>query len=137
VDQDRFAPLRILCVDDNHDVAESLALILRLLGCSAEAVFDGPSALKSAATFHPHACVSDINMPGMSGLELAMRLRRWAGTRPLLLIAVTARSTEEDRRHSIEAGFDFHFNKPADPVEIVRSVMSFGEKLQMRESVLN
>ena len=137
VDQARFASLRILCVDDNHDVAESLALILRLLGCSAEAVFDGPSALKTAMTFVPHACVSDINMPGMSGLELAVQLRRWAGTRPLLLIAVTARSTEEDHRLSIEAGFDLHFNKPADPVEIVRSVMTFGERLHMREVLLN
>ena len=137
MDQACFAPLRILCVDDNHDVAESLALILRLLGCSAEAAFDGPSALLMATTFLPHVCVSDINMPGMSGLELAVHLRRWAGPRPLLLIAVTARSTEEDYRRSIEAGFDFHFSKPADPAEIVRSVMSFGEKLQMRELLLN
>jgi two-component system, OmpR family, response regulator len=137
VDQARLVPMRILCVDDNRDVAESLALIFRLMGCSAEAVFDGPSALRRATAFLPHACLSDINMPGMSGLELAAKLRRWAGTRPLLLIAITARSTPEDRKHSLEAGFDFHINKPADPVEVVRSVLAFGERLYLRDALLN
>jgi CheY-like chemotaxis protein len=124
-------------VDDNHDAAESLALILRLLGCSSKAVFDGISALQIATTFRPHASVSDINMPGMSGLELAVQLRRWAGSRPLLLIAVTARTTAEDRRNSLEAGFDLHFSKPADPAAVVRSVLAFGEQLQMRDLLLN
>src|SRR5262249_7431626 len=74
--------------------AESLALLLRLVGLQAEAAFDGPSALRTAAWFLPHACVSDINMPGMDGFELARRLRAWAESRPLLLIALTARTTE-------------------------------------------
>src|SRR5207302_1120685 len=99
------APIRILCVDDNHDAAESLALMLELVGLDARAAFDGSSALELTRRFRPHAVVSDINMLGMDGHELARRLREWAGPRPLLLIAVTARTTDDDRRKSAEAGF--------------------------------
>src|SRR5262249_46121603 len=95
---------RVLCVDDNHDAAESLALLLRLVGLQAEAAFDGPSALRTAAGFLPHACVSDINMPGMDGFELARPLRAGAGRRPLLLIALTALAAEEDPGRGREAG---------------------------------
>lgn len=125
------SPLRVLCVDDNHDAAESLALILRLIGLEAEAAFDGASALAVADQFEPHACVSDINMPGMDGYELARRLRVWSVGRPLLLIAVTARTTDEDRRRSLEAGFDLHMNKPADPIELVNVVKAFGDRLRL------
>jgi two-component system, chemotaxis family, CheB/CheR fusion protein len=128
--------MRVLCVDDNHDAAESLALLLRLVGLQAEAAFDGPSALRTAAWFLPHACVSDISMPGMDGFDLARRLRACAESRPLLLIALTARTTEEDRRRSVEAGFDVHLNKPADPEEVVRLVVSFANRLTVREELL-
>jgi len=76
-------PIRILCVDDNRDAAESLALVLQVVGFQAEAAFDGPSALHALDRFRPHACVSDINMPGMDGYELARRVRQWAGRKPL------------------------------------------------------
>lgn len=127
-------PIRILCVDDNRDVAESLVLMLQMIGFEAEAAFDGPSALEAARRFHPNACVSDINMPGMDGYELARRLRQWAGREPLLLIAVTARTTEEDQQKAAEAGFDLHLNKPADPVEVIGRVVSFGTRLASTDS---
>ena len=127
-------PIRVLCVDDNRDAAESLALILRLVGVQAEAAFDGRSALETAARFRPDACVSDINMPGMDGYELARKLRAWAGEKPLLLVAVTARSTEEDRQKSVDAGFDLHLNKPADPAAVVRTVLSYGNRLASKDA---
>ena len=127
-------PIRILCVDDNRDAAESLALILQVVGLEAEAAFDGPSALKALERFRPHACVSDINMPGMDGYELARRVRQWAGRQPLLLVAMTARTTDEDQRKSAEAGFDLHLNKPADPMQLVETVVSFGSRLASTEA---
>jgi two-component system, OmpR family, response regulator len=123
------APIRILCVDDNRDAAESLALILQVVGLEAEAAFDGPSALRALERFRPHACVSDINMPGMDGYELARHVRRWAGRQPLLLVAMTARTTDEDRRKAAEAGFDLHLSKPADPMALVETVVTFGNRL--------
>ena len=127
-------PIRILCVDDNRDAAESLALILQVVGLEAEAAYDGPSALQALERFRPHACVSDINMPGMDGYELARRVREWAGREPLLLVAMTARTTEEDHRKSVEAGFDVHLDKPADPMKLVETVMTFGNRLASTEA---
>ena len=122
-------PIRVLCVDDNHDAAESLALLLRVVGFEAEAAFDGLSALQLADRFRPHVCVSDIGMPGMDGYELARRLRSSAGDRPLLLVAVTARTTEADRRRSREAGFDIHLDKPADPEQVLNTVATFRSRM--------
>lgn len=126
-----YPPIRILCVDDNRDSAESLALMLQLVGLEAQAAFDGPSALEAARRFRPHACVSDINMPGMNGYELARRLRAMAGGQPLLLVAVTARTTDDDRQRAAAAGFDLHLNKPADPAELLRTVRSYGARLAL------
>ena len=128
------SPIRIRCVDDNRAAAESLALVLQVVGLEAEAAFDGPSALKALERFRPHACVSDINMPGMDGYELARRVRKWAGRQPLLLVAMTARTMEEDRRKSVEAGFDLHLEKPADPMTLVETVVSFRNRLASTEA---
>jgi two-component system OmpR family response regulator len=132
----QHVPIRILCVDDNRDVAESLALVLQMVGFEAATAFDGPSALEAARRFRPDACITDINMPGMDGYELAGRLREWAGNRPLLLIAVTARTTDEARRRPEAAGFDLHLNKPADPVEVLGRVVSFGTRLASADAAV-
>lgn len=129
-------PIRVLCVDDNHDAADSLALVLRLSGLDAETAFDGTSALRTAEWFAPHVCVTDINMPGMDGYELARRLREHTESRPLLLIAVTARTTDGDRRLSADAGFDLHLIKPADPEELIRAIIAFAERLYLGEQDL-
>jgi two-component system, OmpR family, response regulator len=115
------APIRILCVDDNRDAAESLALILQVVGLEAEAAFDGPSALRALERFRPHACVSDINMPGMDGYELARRLRAMLGPW-VTLVAVTGRAGDETARLAVLAGFDWFFTKPADPDDLLTAL---------------
>ena len=57
-------PLRVLCVDDNRDAADSEAELLRVVGFDARACYDGPTALAEAATFRPGVCLIDLNMPG-------------------------------------------------------------------------
>ncbi len=106
--------LSVLCVDDNVDGADSLAVLLELLGCRARACYDGPSALRIAQEFNPDACFIDLIMPEMDGLELATRLRASAGSRALLLVAVTALGSLEDRTRTAIAGFHYHFVKPVD-----------------------
>jgi len=103
-----------LCVDDNHDCADSLALLLNVVGFEARACYDGPTALSIAEEFRPELGVLDLNMPIMAGDELARRLAEWAADcgRPLVLVAVTARSDEESRERTRAAGFDQHFVKP-------------------------
>ena len=68
-------PLRVLCVDDNRDIADSTAELLRRVGFECRACYDGPSALVEAAAFRPSVCLIDFNMPGMDGDEVGVRLR--------------------------------------------------------------
>jgi DNA-binding response OmpR family regulator len=114
--------LRVLCIDDNHDVADSTADLLQFAGFEARACYSGASALSEAATFLPGLCLIDLNMPGMDGDVLAVRLREQAGTRTMVLIAVTAMGNEESSRRIRDAGFDMHLIKPVYPVALLRIV---------------
>lgn len=113
---------RVLVVDDNEDAATSLAFILGAAGYQVETSFSGPAALQKAEQFSPDACVVDINMPGMNGYDLARRLREMAPIHPPVLATVTAYSDVEHLDRAADAGFDLHFTKPADPVELIEQL---------------
>ena len=105
---------RVLAVDDNRDSAESLCMLLELWGHDARCAFDGKEALDVAEIFEPDVVLLDIGLPGMSGYELAARLRASHALRQVTLIAVTGYGQEEDRRQVRAAGFDHHLVKPVD-----------------------
>ena len=107
-------PRRILVVDDNHDAAESLALLLRAEGHEVRTAHDGATALDAVRAYQPEIVLLDIGLPKMDGYEVARRLRAQEGTRRALLVALTGYGQEEDRRRAAEAGFDAHLVKPAD-----------------------
>ena len=115
-------PLRVLCVDDNRDVADSEVELLRVVGFEARACYDGPAALAEAAAFLPSVCLIDLHIPGMGGDELATRLRAQAGGTPIVLVAVTAMNDEGSRRRIREAGFAMHLVKPVDPHNLLAVV---------------
>jgi PAS domain S-box-containing protein len=105
---------RILIVDDNKDSAESLAMLMRLLGHDVHTAHDGEAGLHAAAQFDPDIVLLDIGLPRLDGLEVARRLRGDLGLRDALLIAMTGYGQDEDRRRSQGAGFDAHLVKPVD-----------------------
>jgi CheY-like chemotaxis protein len=110
------APHRhILVVDDNVDAAESLALLLRLKDHDVRVAHDGPAALASVEADPPDLVFLDIGMPVMSGYDVAQRLRQRPGLKSLVLVAMTGWGQEEDRRRSLDAGFDHHLVKPVEP----------------------
>ncbi len=109
---------RVLVVDDNVDAAESTAAFLRLEGHEVKAVHDGLQALASLKVFDPHVVVLDIGLPGLDGYAVARQLRERGDTSHVLLIALTGYGQKEDRQRAADAGFDYHFVKPADPREI-------------------
>ncbi len=113
---------RILCIDDNIDVADSTVELLQTVGYDAVACYNGASALAEASSFHPGVCLIDLNMPGMDGDELAIRLRKQYGETPIVLVAMTAMSNEESSRRIREAGFDLHLIKPVDPVQLLSAI---------------
>jgi signal transduction histidine kinase/DNA-binding response OmpR family regulator len=106
--------LRVLVVDDNVDAAESLALLLRMMGQVVRTVHDGVSALGAAESFQPDVVLLDIGLPRMDGYEVARQLRQ-RGLTDTLLVAVTGYGQEADLARSREAGFDRHLVKPVDP----------------------
>jgi CheY-like chemotaxis protein len=106
---------RVLVVDDNQDAADSLGALLEVLGAHVRVAHDGPGALQAVSEFHPEAVFLDIGMPGMSGYEVAHRIRaRGNGSRNTLLVALTGWGQENDRKRTSEAGFQHHLVKPAD-----------------------
>lgn len=112
---------RILVIDDNVDAADSLSILLRLLGHEVETAYAGPSGLAIAESFRPEVVFLDIGMPGMSGYEVARRLRAGpAAVHLRLLVAVSGFGQVADRQKAVEAGFDHHLLKPADPDVVAR-----------------
>jgi two-component system CheB/CheR fusion protein len=111
----RQASRRILVVDDNSDSADSLSFLLGLKGHDVRTAYDGPQALQAAEEHRPEVILLDIGMPGMTGYDVARRLRERPETRSALILAMTGWGQDEDRRRSQEAGFDQHLIKPLDP----------------------
>ena len=107
--------LKVLVVDDNHDAAESLSMLLQLKGHEVRMAYDGENAVQLAADFRPHTVLLDLGMPKMNGYDACRRIRDHEWGAQMTLIAVTGWGQEEDRRKSTDAGFDGHLVKPVDP----------------------
>lgn len=109
---------RVLVVDDNIDFAESLRMMLELKDHLVEVAHDGPAALERLPSFKPEVVLLDVGLPGMSGLEVARRIRALADTGAIRIVAITGWSQEEDRRKTAGAGFDAHLTKPVDSAQL-------------------
>ena len=109
----RTAPAqRILVVDDNRDSAESLAMLLKLLGHDARTAHDGRQALAVAGAYQPHIILLDIGLPGMDGYEVAREMRAMPALAKTVLVALTGYGAEDHRRQARDAGFNAHLVKP-------------------------
>lgn len=104
---------RVLVVDDNHDCAESLSLLLEQHGYQTRTAGDGAKALQTFHEFQPNVALLDIGLPQLDGYELARRIRAQRRGE-VILIAVTGWGGIEHRRQAEAAGFDHHFVKPVD-----------------------
>ncbi len=110
--------LRILVAEDCRDTAATMAELLQLWGYEACWAHDGPSALAAAETHRPDVVLIDVALPGMSGWDLAARLRQQPHTKDALLVAITGYGREIDRRQAHAVGIDHFFLKPADPEQL-------------------
>jgi signal transduction histidine kinase/ActR/RegA family two-component response regulator len=107
-----LTPRRVMVVDDNRDVAESMGMLLKLLGADVHVVYSGAEALQALDAYRPSVVLMDIGMPGIDGLEVARRIRQQPQFADLKLISLTGWGQEEDRLRSQSAGFDYHLVKP-------------------------
>ncbi|MBV8442155.1 MAG: response regulator [Hyphomicrobiales bacterium] len=117
----RIEPSRVLVVDDDEDVADSLAMLMESLGAETRTAYDGGAAVEAAAEFAPEIALIDIRMNGIDGYETARRLHERLGARTPLLVALTGLGQDRDREAALDAGFDLHLTKPvsADALEKV------------------
>ena len=105
---------RVLVVDDNRDAAESLGVLLALLGVETRTAHDGRAALAALDEFHPSVILLDIGMSETDGDGIAQRVRQHPRGRDVMLVALTGFGHERDRRSAAEGGFDHHLTKPLD-----------------------
>ena len=115
----------VLIADGFADAADSLAELMRLFGHVPQVARTGPEAVALAVAVRPDAAFVSLTLPEMDGFGVARALAA-EGCRPLLLVALTGRGTNDDRVAVIAAGFDRHVLKPADPMELVRLVDGLG-----------
>jgi len=115
-------PTSFLVVDDNPDVLDTLASLLRLDGHQVACARDGEEALQLARDLLPQVVILDVGLPKRDGWDVARQLRADPSTQGMLLIALSGYGQKSDRDRSREAGFDEHLLKPANVKAIYRAV---------------
>ena len=106
------AMLDILLIEDNDDVADTLAAWLETLGHRVTVARTGPKGLEMALTLKPQLVLCDIGLPEMDGVEVCQRVRQAATDFRPMMVALTGWGKEEDRMRTKDAGFDHHLVKP-------------------------
>jgi two-component system response regulator MprA len=125
---------RILVVDDERALRESLRRALALEGYEVELATDGEDALHrlTAGAVAPDAILLDVLMPGLDGLEVARRLREAGDTTPILML--TARAEVDDRVAGLDAGADDYVVKPFALDELFARVRALLRRADREES---
>ena len=117
------ARLQILVVDDNRDAANTLGMLLTMLGSDVEVVYNGAAALQACEKKRPDLVFLDLGMPQMDGYEVARLMRRMPEAQAIRIVALSGWGQERDRSETAAAGFDQHLIKPAD-IGALQSVLA-------------
>jgi PAS domain S-box-containing protein len=115
---------RVLIVDDNHDSAESLAMLFELTGNKTFMAHDGVEAVEAVERHRPEVVLLDIGLPRLDGHEVCRRVRQQPWGKDIVMIALTGWGQEDDRRKSEEAGFNGHLVKPVDYDKLLEMLAS-------------
>lgn len=113
-------PIKILVIEDNNDLREMVCAMLTMSGHTVLNAPDGETGLKLALKEQPDVALVDIDLPGISGFEVAARLRANKVTCGMKLIAVTGYGQEADKIKALNSGFDVHLRKPVEMTELAK-----------------
>jgi CheY-like chemotaxis protein len=116
-------PRRVVVADDDHDSADSLAVLLRLNGHEVWTAYDGQEAVDVAARSSPDVVLLDIGMPRLNGYQAAIQLRACLEGR-VCLVALTGWGEDGDKQQAARAGFDHYLTKPIDLDRLVALIAS-------------
>ena len=104
----------ILIADDNEDLAQSLSVLLKMVGYESEVAHDGEEALRRAMQHTPDVVLLDIGLPGLDGFQVAERMRDVDRLKSVQIIAISGYPPEMFKARSGKTGFDRHLVKPVD-----------------------
>jgi CheY-like chemotaxis protein len=113
-------------VDDNRDGADSLSMLLRMMGNKTRTAYD-EEAVAAAWNDRPNVILLDLGLPKLSGYEACRRIREQPGGKEIVIIAQTRWAQDDDRQRTQEAGFDHHLVKPVDPQELMKLLAGLQE----------
>ena len=125
---------RILVVDDNQDSADSLGMLLQMLGHEVKTANDGETALAAAEEFRPDVAILDIGLPKVNGYDLAKQIRGQPWARSIVLVALTGWGQEQHRRRSAESGFNHHLTKPVE-LEMLQEILAAADSSLPKRNV--
>jgi CheY-like chemotaxis protein len=111
---------RILLVDDSQDAAQAMRMLLELDGHAVALAFNGQAALEQAVALQPEVVIVDIDLPDISGHDVARQLRADASRAAPLLVALTGHGRIPDHQDPRAAVFDHYLVKPADPARLMK-----------------
>ncbi len=112
--------MRLLIVEDETRLADTLRQLLHRQGYTADVCYDGVSGLDNALTGIYDLMVLDVMLPGLNGFQVAQKLRAAGVTTPILML--TAKSDLSDRVHGLDCGADYYLTKPFEPEELLACV---------------
>ena len=117
-------PISVLVVDDNADLAQSMAWLLEIYGYAVRVALSGADALAAVADAPPAVAFVDIMMPRMDGYELTRRLREDCGG-DVFVVIMSGRGAAADVRRSHEAGANLHLVKPIAPADLAGVLQAY------------
>jgi len=112
--QAKLAGMHVMIVDDNHDAADSMALLVQFAGAATHVFYSGETAIEAIDTIKPSVVLLDLGMPGMDGFETCRLIRQKYG-HEIAVVALSGWGQNSDKLQAQRAGFDAHLTKPADP----------------------
>ncbi|HZU37915.1 MAG TPA: response regulator [Gemmataceae bacterium] len=115
--------LRVLIVDDEDDVVESMGMLLEAWGHTIFPAFSGSQALALAEQHQPDAVLLDLGLPDLDGCDVARRLRQVPGMEGALILSISGYGQDEHRRRALDAGCDRHLTKPV-PFDEVETLLA-------------
>lgn len=128
-------PARILVIEDDPASLELVTFLLEAAGYEFLIATDGASGLDLALRENPDLVLSDVQMPALTGYELAQRLRAESAWRRVPVVAVSAFSMRGDREKALAAGFDGYLTKPIAPLSFIPEINAF-LPAELRRSVV-
>ncbi len=126
---------KVLLIEDNHDNSMLFCYILQRAGFTVTAAFNAEEAAAALKSFHPDIILSDISLPGMNGNEFLKIIRADERLKNTCAIAVSAYAREEDKKRTLESGYNSFIEKPINIETFAKEVTDIYEQEKNQQGV--